>query len=335
MESQLTFESIGSQIIENEKLTGVDVGAANFLPGHWHRFIGNALFYLFEPHSQTRAELEATCRNTGRPGDFRVLDVALSGKGGNRLLFKTQSATSSSLLEPNLNKPGWSFEDYRTFPISVEPVATRTLKDVMDAEGKKEIHIIKLDTEGTELEILQGLDGDRLTSVLAVESEIDLRGDLVGRTNFHDFHQFMSAVGMELYDVRVNRVFAKRSKKGVSFQEKYLGTTPKSASVASRAYQFDVVYFRGTNSLLEQCDPTSIRRLIFCFCVYNYFADALHLLELLEEKGVFSRTAFDELVESVRRLHAINQQQVGPVDQILALTQGQVYSHYTWVPYPA
>jgi len=335
MESQSSFESIGSQILANEKLSGVDVGAANFLPGHWHRFIGNALFYLFEPHSQTRTELEATCRNTGRPDDFRVLDVALSGKGGNRLLFKPHSPTGSSLLEPNLNKPGWSFEDYKAFPISVEPVATRTLADVMDAERQKEIHIIKLDTEGTELEILRGLDSDRLASVYAVESEIELRGDLVGRTNFHDFHQFMSDVGMELYDVRVNRYVTKRSREGISYQEKYLGKSPKSASVATRAYQFDVVYFRSANSLLEKRNPASIRKLIFCFCVYNYFADALHLLELSKEKGIFSQTVFEELVESVRGLHAINEQQVGAVDQILALTQGQVYSHYTWVPYPA
>lgn len=335
MNPQVSFESVGSLILERERLIGVDVGACNFLPGHWFRFIGNSFFYLVEPHPQSRMELETTCKNTGRPHEFKILGAALSGQGGNRLLYKTNCPSGSSLLEPNLNTPYLSFEDDYFFPISVEPVATKTLKEVMDLEGQKQIDTIKLDTEGTELEILQGLDPDRLQSLLVVESEIQLRGNLAGRTNFPDFHHFMGVVGMELCDVRVNRCFPRPSKKSDSFHEKYLKIPPTSASVAARAYQFDVVYFRTPGALLASGDAIAIRKLVFCYCVYNYFVDALRLLELAKERGLLSQIVFEELIELVRALHAINQQQTGVVDQILAITKGQTYSQYTWVPYPA
>lgn len=334
MEPTLSYHSIGSQILENDRLIGADVGASHFLPAHWHRFIGNTLFYLFEPHEQTRVELERLCARTGRPEDFRVVGVALSGKGGNRFLFKTNAPTGSSLLEPNLNAPGLAFDDDYLFPITVEPLATKTLREVLDSEGKKEMHIIKLDTQGTELEILSGLDSSRLQSLLAVESEIGLAGIYVGQTNFPDFDRFMGSIGMELYDIRVNRYFTKRSRKAPYFQEIYLKTSPQSASVAARAYELDVVYFRNPASLLESGNTRMLRKLILCYCVYNYFADALRLAEFCRDGGLMAEGEFANCVEQIRQLHTINQQQTNVVDQILNVTHNQIYSQYTWLPYP-
>lgn len=96
----------------------------------------DATIYSFEPNSSLHEALSA--QNT------KIIPKALTGDGGEMTFYQSSNAEAGNLLGP---------VDF----ISTAIVSTITLEQFLTAEAIKHVDLLKLDIEGSEIDVLQSL----------------------------------------------------------------------------------------------------------------------------------------------------------------------------------
>ncbi len=137
----------------------IDIGVAYGTPDLYAR-CPDATIELFEPQPQFHAMLETGLM---RQRNCHLHKVA-AGAANGEATFHLSGPASASLLGTK-DKPG------RTFPTMVVPV--RRLDEVLKPADLKRPAILKIDTEGYELAVLQGAEG-LLPAIDAVILEMHL-----------------------------------------------------------------------------------------------------------------------------------------------------------------
>lgn len=141
----------------------LDVGANHGFAACWFAYHG-ARVYAFEPAPQVFSLLERNVEANGLAGRVRAFPEAISDREGRaELLISSFLGGGTSTLHPELAA---------TLPITGRTeVWVRSLPAVIQELGLDRIRLLKLDCEGSELEILRSLDRallDRIDS-LAIE----------------------------------------------------------------------------------------------------------------------------------------------------------------------
>jgi FkbM family methyltransferase len=328
------FREAGPNILGNQRIIALDIGGAAGLQPHWTRFLGNSTLVMFEPHEQSFAELQALCARTPDAKAYRLVKTALSGTGGIRTFYATNVPTGSSICPINPNSPYVSPDNSYFFPVKEIAIRTATLRDSLDQEGIDRVDAMKLDIQGAELEVILSLDDKRMSEVLLIESEVGLADIYLNATTFRDIERELTARGFELFDARTNRTERVLQNSSTTYRERYFGVTAPTASISSRLYELDTVFFRHPRPFLERKDGFAIRRLVFCYCVYLYFAEAVYLLEESVKAEALSEDEANGVLSIVVALQRAVRQELQAVDQRLAASDRMVWAQYTWTPYP-
>lgn len=215
---------------EDRPLTLVDVGAMGGLEPDWVWLKDEGLLKTvgFEPDEREFAALRPDERTIFHP-------CALSSEAGRPLeLHVAREPGKTSLFEPNMGllrrfpRPE-RFETVRSIALSGDRV--KTLDAIVPAAD-----FIKLDTQGSELSILQG--GEKLLKgVLGLKVEVEFLELYRGQPLFADVDAFLRARGFELADLR--RVYWKR--------EEFAAFPGKGQLVFG-----DALYFRNVDSVAEK-----------------------------------------------------------------------------------
>jgi FkbM family methyltransferase len=329
---QDAYYQIGNAILAGQKINAVDVGGAGGLLAHWTKFQGNTKFHMYEPRESACEQLRQMYSTSPFASDFNLINTALSGTGGFRTLYITESQSSSSLLRPYINderhKNYYGFTSYKE-----KLIRTKTLAESLSEEGVDTIEAIKLDTQGAELEILNGLDETRRDSLIVVETEVGLIDYYQGAPKLGDMLQFAENSGLDLFDMRTQRTPCTLSHTNETYNTKVFGVTDNDPSIASRLYEVDAIFFK-KSSLALRGGPSQVRKLIFCLCVYNFFGEAINLALDAENQSVMTAQDSSQLVELVRMWHGVNRQVIAGYNQVLAATDNHIWGQYTWIPYP-
>jgi FkbM family methyltransferase len=143
----------------------LDVGAnlgsfAVYAKLFYHR---RAVVHCFEPFPPT---LERLRRNVASFADVVVHPFALGGRDGEATLYLHRELSGCHSLVRGL------FDN----PRGEVRVPVRNAGRVWDELGLEEVDVLKMDTEGSEVEILEAL-GDRLSRVRSVLAEFHRRED--------------------------------------------------------------------------------------------------------------------------------------------------------------
>ena len=287
----------GKQILQGERLVAVDVGAARGLLPHWRSLSNLAHLYLFEPDRDAHTGIRANLGSAMNGGMVHLLGIALSGTGGARTLHVLHTQSGSSLLPLEVPQALDYVQNSHVFPINEVTVQTRTLRDVMDEQKEPRVDMIKLDTQGTELEILEGLDLTRRQLLLSVELEIGMLGHYRDQATFSQVHAFMEDHGLEIFDLTPKRYHLVRNQE-VNYS-KVFRTFRSVPGVAPRLIEVDAVFFRRPESLLKEHDVGGVRKLITAYCVYGFFSQAYQLAEHAQERGIFDISEKTRITASV------------------------------------
>ena len=305
---QLTTAGLLRSILVDERLVVIDVGAANGLLPHWALLNGVAEVYQIEPRKDACVELERTNQADGLTATRHVVCVGIAGTDGPRTLYVSNVPTGTSILRFEA-EAGADCADYvdpnYLFPITEQSIETRRLSSIMDAASEPQVDLIKLDIQGAELESLRGLGPERLSNLLGVEMEIGMHSFYPKEASFSATEQFMSELGMELFDVRVARIRRPLHGEDGAYETEVFSVDPNSPTIAARIWEFDAIYFRRKSLVLSRGDAGEVRRMALVYATYNYYSEAHSLVEKAALAGVFDANVADEIKQAIVDLHHV------------------------------
>jgi FkbM family methyltransferase len=247
--------------------TCVDVGASYYPHGKWRVFLESprTRWLAVEPNEANAGYV----RQRPWPCQVELAPIGLSEHGGEQTLYVTNVDSGSSLLEPvipNSIRHRFPNVDY-FFPVTKRAIDTTTLPKLLSATPADHPVFVKLDTQGTELSILNGSEQLlREQRVLGIELEATLLAEPVmrGAGRLWECCRFLEALGYELIDLKLIRG---RSRLALS--------QPRGKTFLNEC---DAVFALRQDRLAAL--PAHYSSALCAFYVCNqFYEDALHLLE--------------------------------------------------------
>jgi FkbM family methyltransferase len=185
---------------EANPLLLVDVGARGGLKRDWAAARPHLRVVGFEPEQK---EFEKLAQGTGAHDDStRILNVALHSVQGPLQFHVARDRGLSSIFEPNRAFLS-AFPDAGRFDtIDTQQVAADTLDNVLRVHGVQDADFIKVDTQGSELFVLQGAAATLASTMVGVEVEVEFTPIYTGQPLFADVDNFLRGLGYLLFDLR-------------------------------------------------------------------------------------------------------------------------------------
>jgi FkbM family methyltransferase len=260
----------------------MDVGAAGGVAPQWRDYLPVLEVDCFEPD-----QAECAARQRDSPPNVNWFPVALAGTSGRRPFYVLNRATGSSLYPPNdpviLEYSGRAYAGVR----QVIEVECLSLQDFLVQYGRPVPALMKLDTQGTELEILTSLSAQQFEDVLCVETEVEFVHLYKDQPLFGDVDSFMRTKGFRLLDLRTHRSYRNARDESHHYLRKYLATAIGTPALSAELVAGDALYFR--ESALQPAGR-SMPQLVTTVCLlrlYRFYDLAFWLVE---------RAARDEVV---------------------------------------
>lgn len=159
----------------------------------WKEWQPRAQVHAFEPYRPSFRRLR---ENLASVKDAHAIQAGLGSSCGEaELNVLEDSLVSNSFLQPQ--QEAWSSIRYVTGAFATERVPVTTLDTYATQQALSAVHLLKIDVQGLELEVLRG--GERLlerTDFIYVESAI--RPLYHGAARFSEVFEFLTARGFHL-----------------------------------------------------------------------------------------------------------------------------------------
>lgn len=170
----------------------IDIGARWGAGDRWRRFGPRVRVVGFDSDEEECARL-----NDAEP-DVLYVPRALGAEAGSATLHNTVEPACSSLYPPYPGLADARPELGVIRSAGTQTVELTTLDDWMDDSEFDEAHVVKLDTQGSELDILRGAERT-LAHVRMLEVEVELNPIYEGQPLFGDVDRFMREQGFVLW----------------------------------------------------------------------------------------------------------------------------------------
>ena len=174
----------------NKNFTLLDIGAADGVNDKWNIISKKSNIILVEPHKESAQRLKSKGLN--------VIESVLNSEDNKEVKFySTKKATCSSFYKPNFNHLG-KFSNSDRFKIISEEIF---VSQSIDTEIKKfpQPDFIKIDTEGSELDILKG-STNTLLNVYGLEVECSFNQLREGQPLFEDVREYLKKLDFVFID---------------------------------------------------------------------------------------------------------------------------------------
>lgn len=275
-------------LLHDSPIVVVDVGARGGIAQRWQLLEPWVHAIGFEPDPRSNEVLDQSER-------FTVIPTALASRAGTITLNQTAEEGDSSVLTPNrafLERfPGAErFEVTGTVTLEAD-----TLDNQLARGGIERVDFVKLDTQGTELTILEGAQETLRRGVFGIEVEVQLNPMYEGAALLADVDRFLRPFGYELFDLDEPRRW------------KYLAGEDLALTRGQLIWA-DATYLLGPDRALPflsedgSVNAESLARAVVICLVYGLGDYALWLLDALGE--TVDPPLRDRLVRAVRAYDA-------------------------------
>ncbi len=253
-------------MIKQIPFTLVDIGASGGIQDKWRGFAA-LNFYGFEPDSRGVVDVRKNGRETW-------ITCGVAGTSGTFNFNLLREQCNSSLLKPNLHTISQLAYDIRDFDLIRQiAIPCETLNEIC-SKLTIDPDMIKLDTQGSEFEILEGGLKVLDKSILAAEIEVEFLPLYENQKLFADVDSFMRAKGFVLMDLG-NQLYVK-GKHSEKLNQR------KGFLVAA-----DALYFRSIETLIAQIDTFTVQKLLSLLPIckaYGYLNFAFELFSEIKNK---------------------------------------------------
>jgi FkbM family methyltransferase len=137
----------------------IDIGSSYFIDNKWHNFLRSkkVTWISIEPNDDNLDYL----KNWNYEAKLIVKNICLSNQVKEKTLYVTKIDSGSSLKKPNIHssmkiRMKKTNENY-LFPYEEKKIKCETLNNIILVDKKKS-YFLKIDTQGSELDILEGSD---------------------------------------------------------------------------------------------------------------------------------------------------------------------------------
>jgi len=166
----------------------VDVGSSAYPLQAYGKPGEDAEIFLFEPRPDFYQELVDSY--AGKE-NYHIYKIALSDNVGTSTFYSTQKRNCSSLLEPNKEEKNINRRWEQAFKYETFDVETNTLDNMF--KDFKRVDYLKLDTQGSEYEILCG-GKELLTKTMFVKVEVHLTEYYKGQKFLQDYMELFESL---------------------------------------------------------------------------------------------------------------------------------------------
>src|SRR5262245_35004869 len=185
-------------VYRRQPLVLVDVGARGGLKPNWRVAERHLRVIGFEPD---KSEHDRLTRGQA-DGPTTYFGVALNDRAGRVSLHVARDRGLSSIYEPDREFLSTFPEAERFDTVAVETVEADSLDNLLASHGISGIDFMKVDTQGSELSVLQGARAALAASGLGVEVEAEFTAIYKDQPVFADVDGFMRSLGYQLFDLR-------------------------------------------------------------------------------------------------------------------------------------
>jgi FkbM family methyltransferase len=264
-------------ILRGHEMTIADVGASGGFNRIWNVFGDQLRVIGFEPNEEQFKRL--TSNNI-----IKYWKVGLGRIEEDRTIHITRFPYSSGEYMPDMNF-------WQRFPNAkgLEIVGTETIRTVpldtfIEKNRIQKMDYIKLDTEGSELEILEGAIRT-LEEIIAVEVEVAFIEYHMGRPLFADIDAFLRKRGFRLYHLETIKL-ARKSLIPIE-TDIYSSSNYGQTLAADALFMKDLV-----SKYMDQDVAIDAHHTIKAICMYEIFCQpdsAIELLELALERKILPK----------------------------------------------
>lgn len=190
--------------------TILDVGARGGPYRQLEALAPYAELFLCEPDPEEATYLKNTfARSPWKK--VTIVPEALGTGAVSPVLYSTRYPGLSSLLQPDQkivaryfpSRPGQNKESREAWDVVAQKnVSLLSLDDAAEKYGCRDISILKLDTQGTELDIMRSGEKKVLPETLAVFVEEEFVPLYKGQPLFSDVHRFLESQGFRVFDLK-------------------------------------------------------------------------------------------------------------------------------------
>ena len=253
-------------------ITLVDVGFKGGMQEKWLALKEHLYVIGFEPNKKEYGQLPTD------DSQGRIYYTALWNEKRSIDFFVTKADRLCSCLAPN-RKVLDEFPETERFDVLRKIVLpANTLDNVLinstdEGVGITNPDFIKLDTQGTELNILKGMNDTLNRSVFGVEIEVEFIEMYLGQPLFYKVDEFMQSKGFQLFDM--NKLYWRR-KTGLGFDENMRG----------QIIHADALYFRKPDIYMDILKSSGVElkaRLLKAVAIALFFGYSDYAICLIDK----------------------------------------------------
>ena len=269
-------------------ITLVDVGGRGGAVGQLHSIAEIARYVTCEPDPEEARRLAETLPTEQPWRAVTVVPEGIASRTGTATLYLTDRAGMSSLLEPNdaITQRFYLHQKYRVE--RTETVRVMPLDAAAATYAFGDACFLKIDTQGTELDILRS--GDRLVRgpLLGVYVECSFRQIYKEQPLFGDVDQHLRERGFLLFTM--NRVNLRRA----GYREQYY-----SKRITAWAH---CLYLREPDTLAAADLPQALPRLLALALSFQHFDLAFEVMARITAAGVLDEATARAVAADVERV---------------------------------